>query len=75
LTKYIGRVYQSRPLKFQFSNGLARVKKWRLATRETGIPLRNDKNGILNLDEDEVKETLKKHFEKEKVNVFSFWTT
>jgi hypothetical protein len=43
--------------------------------RETGIPLHKDKNGILNLDEDEVKEILKKQFEKEKVNVFSFWTT
>jgi len=43
--------------------------------RETGIPLHKDKNGVLNLDEDEVKEILKKQFEKEKVNVFSFWTT
>ena len=43
--------------------------------RETGIPLHKDKKGILNLDEDEVKEILKKQFEKEKLNVFSFWTT
>jgi hypothetical protein len=43
--------------------------------RETGIPLHKDKKGILNLDEDEVKEILKKRFEKEKLNVFSFWTT
>jgi hypothetical protein len=43
--------------------------------RETRIPLHKDKKGILNLDEDEVKEILKKQFEKEKVNVFSFWTT
>jgi hypothetical protein len=43
--------------------------------RETGIPLRKDKKGNLNLDEDEVKEILKKQFEKEKLNVFSFWTT
>ena len=43
--------------------------------RETGIPLHEDKKGILNLDEDEVKEILKKQFEKEKINVFSFWTT
>ena len=43
--------------------------------RETGIPLHKDKKGILNLDEEEVKEILKKQFEKEKLNVFSFWTT
>jgi hypothetical protein len=42
--------------------------------RETGIPLHKDKKGNLNLDEGEVKEFLKKQFEKEKVNVFSFWT-
>jgi hypothetical protein len=43
--------------------------------RETGIPLRPDKKGILNLDEDEVKAILKKQFEKDNVQVFSFWTT
>ena len=43
--------------------------------RETGIPLHKDKKGILNLDEDEVKVFLKKTFEKEKLDVFSFWTT
>lgn len=43
--------------------------------RETKIPLHKDKNGILNLDEDEVKEILKKEFEKENLDVFSFWTT
>jgi hypothetical protein len=42
--------------------------------RETGIPLNKDKNGIFNLDEDEVKVILKKQFEK-KIEVFSFWTT
>jgi hypothetical protein len=42
--------------------------------RETGIPLHKDKNGIFNLDEDEVKVILKKQFEKEKLEVFSFWT-
>jgi hypothetical protein len=42
--------------------------------RETKIPLHNDKNGILNLDEDEVKAILKKQFEKDKLEVFSFWT-
>jgi len=42
--------------------------------RETGIPLHKDKKGIFNLDEDEVKVILKKQFEKEKLEVFSFWT-
>lgn len=43
--------------------------------RETRIPLHKDKKGILNLDEDEVKVILKKQFEKEKIEVFSFRTT
>jgi hypothetical protein len=43
--------------------------------RETKIPLRKDKNGLWNLDEDEVKNILKKEFEKENLEVFSFWTT
>ena len=43
--------------------------------RETGIPLHKDKKGIFNLDEDEVKVILKKQFEKEKIEIFSFWTT
>ncbi len=42
--------------------------------RETGIPLHKDKNGIANLDEDEVKAILKKQFEKGDVKVYSFWT-
>ena len=42
--------------------------------RETGIPLHKDKKGIFNSDEDEVKVILKKQFEKEKIDVFSFWT-
>ncbi len=42
--------------------------------RETGIPLHKDKNGIPNLEEDEVKAFLKKQFEKEQLEVFSFWT-
>ena len=45
------------------------------ALRETGIQLHRDKKGILNLDEDEVKAILKKQFEKDGVEVFSFWTT
>jgi hypothetical protein len=43
--------------------------------KETGIPLHADKKGILNLDEDEVKAILRKQFEKDNVQVFSFWTT
>ncbi len=43
--------------------------------RATGIPLHKDKKGIFNLDEDEVKVILKKQFEKDKLDVFSFWTT
>ena len=43
--------------------------------RETKIPLRKDKQGLWNLDEDEVKNMLKKQFEKDNVDVFSFWTT
>lgn len=42
--------------------------------RESKIPLHGDKKGILNLDEDEVKAILKKQFEKDKIEVFSFWT-
>ncbi len=45
------------------------------ALRETRIPLHKDKNGTLNLDEDEVKLILKKQFEKEGIQVYSFWTT
>jgi hypothetical protein len=42
--------------------------------RETHIPLHKDRNGIPNLDEDEVKAFLKKVFKEDKVDVFSFWT-
>ena len=44
------------------------------ALRETGIPLHKDKNGIPNLNEDEVKAFLKKQFEKENLEIYSFWT-
>jgi len=43
--------------------------------RETKIPLHKDKKGIYNLDEAEVKEILKKVFEKANLEIFSFWTT
>ncbi len=45
------------------------------ALRETGIPLRKDKNGVRYLDDEEVKRYLKKEFEGQKLEVFSFWTT
>ncbi|MCX8150729.1 MAG: hypothetical protein N3D85_04430 [Candidatus Bathyarchaeota archaeon] len=40
--------------------------------RETEIPLHKNKNGIANLDEDEVKAYLKKQFPA--LEIFSFWT-
>ncbi len=43
--------------------------------KQTGIPLHKDRNGILNLDEDEVKTILTKEFEKDNIEIFSFWTT
>jgi hypothetical protein len=43
--------------------------------RETGIPLRKGKDGLWNLDEDEVKAILKRQFQKYNLEVFSFWTT
>jgi hypothetical protein len=42
--------------------------------RETKIPLKKDKKGIPYLDEDEVKLILRKQFEKNKIEIFSFWT-
>jgi hypothetical protein len=42
--------------------------------RQMGIPFHKDKNGIPNLDEDEVKIFLEKQFEKQNVKVYSFWT-
>jgi hypothetical protein len=44
------------------------------ALRGTGLPFHKDKNGIPNLDEDEVKEFLEKEFKKENMKVYSFWT-
>ena len=44
------------------------------ALRQLGIPFHIDKNGIPNLDEDEVKSFLEKQFEKDNVKVYSFWT-
>ena len=44
------------------------------ALRQMGIPFHKDKNGIPNLDEDEVKVFLEKQFDKDNVKVYSFWT-
>ena len=41
--------------------------------KETGIQLHADKNGIMNLDEDEVKVSLQKQFPN--LEIYSFWTT
>ena len=43
--------------------------------KETGIPLHKGKNGLWNLDEDEIKVILKKTFEKDNLEIYSFWTT
>jgi hypothetical protein len=43
--------------------------------RETGIPLRADKNGARFLDDQEVKSYLKKQFESLNLEIYSFWTT
>ena len=43
--------------------------------KETRIPLHKDKNGLWNLDEDEIKLILKKTFEKDNLEIYSFWTT
>ena len=42
--------------------------------KETEIPLHKDKNGILHLDEDEVKKIIENQFQKEKIKAYSFWT-
>lgn len=42
--------------------------------KETKMPLHKDKNGILHLDEDEVKKILEDQFQKENIKAYSFWT-
>ena len=42
--------------------------------KETEIPLHKDKNGILHLDEDEVKKIIENQFQKENIKAYSFWT-
>jgi len=43
--------------------------------KETKIPLHKYKNGILHLDEDEVKKILEEQFQKENIKAYSFWTS
>jgi len=43
--------------------------------KETGIAIHKDKNGILHLDEDEVKVFLETKFKKENIKAYSFWTS
>jgi hypothetical protein len=42
--------------------------------RETGIPIRKDKNGIRCLEDEDIKQFIEKEFGKD-LPVFSFWTT
>ena len=42
--------------------------------KETEIPLHKDKNGILHLDEEEVKKIIENQFQKENIKAYSFWT-
>ena len=44
------------------------------ALRETGIPIRGDKTGNRHLEDDDIKQFLKKEF-GEAMPVFSYWTT
>jgi hypothetical protein len=43
--------------------------------RETGIPFSKDKSGARFLDDQEVKNYLKKQFEPLNLEIYSFWTT
>jgi hypothetical protein len=43
--------------------------------RETGIPLREDKMGNRYLEDEDIKQFIRKAFGRENLSVFSFWTT
>jgi len=45
------------------------------ALRETGLQLREDKNGSRYIDDQEVKNYLKQQFEGSNLEIYSFWTT
>ena len=42
--------------------------------KETGVAIHKDKNGILHLDEEEVKKIIENQFQKENIKAYSFWT-
>ena len=42
--------------------------------KETKISLHKDKNGILHLDEEEVKKILEEQFQEENIKAYCFWT-
>ena len=44
------------------------------ALRETGIPIRSDRMGNRHLEDEDIKQFIKKHF-GEDMPVFSYWTT
>jgi hypothetical protein len=43
--------------------------------RETSIPIREDKNGNRCLEDQDIKQFIKKELGGEQLKVFSFWTT
>ena len=45
------------------------------ALRETGLQLSKDKNGCRYIDDQEVKNYLKREFEGSNLEIYSFWTT
>jgi hypothetical protein len=43
--------------------------------RETGIPLTKDRNGLWNLEDEQVKAFLQKELGEAGLEIYSFWTT
>jgi hypothetical protein len=44
--------------------------------RETGIPIREDrKSGVRCLEDEDIKQFIKRELGREDLSVFSFWTT
>jgi hypothetical protein len=44
--------------------------------RETGIPIREDrKSGVSCLEDEDIKQFIKRELGREDLSVFSFWTT
>jgi hypothetical protein len=44
------------------------------ALRETGIPIRENKNGLRCLEDQDIIRFIKKELARENLNVFSYWT-